>query len=179
MSSMTVARRYSSALADVLVDRNEEAVVREELKAWEQLVQQNPLLLEALTNPTVPYDQKSKVLTELIAKSKVRPTTSNFLRLLLRNQRFAELPQINAKLSEIMDERAGVVSAEVTSARPISEPVRSALEQKLQQITNRRVRLNFATDETLLGGIVTRIGSTIYDGSVRSQLERLRQELAS
>ena len=179
MSSMTVARRYASALADVLVDRNEEAVVREELQAWEQLVQQNPLLLEGLTNPTVPYDQKSKVLNEIIAKAKVRPTTANFLRLLLRNQRFGELPRINAKLSDIMDERAGVVSAEVTSARPISEPVKSALEQTLQQITNRRVRLNFATDETLLGGIVTRIGSTIYDGSVRSQLDRLKQELAS
>jgi len=179
VSSMTVARRYASALADVLVDRNEEAAVREELEAWAEMVQQNPLLLEGLTNPTVPYDQKSKVLNELIAKTKVRTTTANFLRLVLRNQRFDELTQINAKLSEIMDERAGVVSAEVSSARPISEPVKSALEETLQQITNRRVRLNFATDETLLGGIVTRIGSTIYDGSVRSQLERLKQELAS
>ena len=179
MSSMTVARRYASALADVMVDRNEEAVVREELKAWEQMVQQNPLLLEALTNPTVPYGQKSKVLNELLAKTKARPTTANFLRVLLRNQRFGQLPPINTKLSEIMDERAGVVSAEVTSARPIPEPVRRALEQTLQQITHRRVRLNFATDETLLAGIVTRIGSTIYDGSVRSQLERLKQELAS
>lgn len=179
MSSMTVARRYATALADVLVDRNEEVIVRQELEAWAQMVQQNPLLLEALTNPTVPYDQKSKVLNQLIEKADVRPATGNFLRVLLRNQRFGDLPQINAKLSEIMDERAGVVSAEVTSARPISEPVRSALEQTLQQITNRRVRLNFATDETLLGGIVTRIGSTIYDGSVRSQLERLKQELAS
>ena len=179
MSSMTVARRYASAMADVLADRNEEALVREELKAWEHLVHENPLLLEALSNPTVPYDQKSKVLNELIAKANVGPTTANFLRLLLRNQRFAELPQINAKLAEIIDERAGVVSAEVVSARPISEPVRKALEETLQQITNRRVRLSFATDETLLGGIVTRIGSTIYDGSVRSQLERLGQELAS
>ncbi|MCA1605796.1 MAG: ATP synthase F1 subunit delta [Acidobacteria bacterium] len=176
---MTVARRYASALADVLVDGNEEAVVREELEAWAEMVQQNPLLLEGLTNPTVPYDQKSKVLNELIAKAKVRPTTANFLRVLLRNQRFGDLTQINTKLTEIMDERAGVVSAEVTSARPISEPVKNALEQTLQKITNKRVRLNFATDETLLGGIVTRIGSTIYDGSVRSQLERLKQELAS
>ena len=179
MSSMTVARRYASALADVIGERNEEAVVREELKAWEQLVQDNPLLLEALTNPTVPYDQKSQVLNQLIAKANVSPTTGNFLRVLLRNQRFADLPHINTKLGEIMDERAGVVSAEVVSARPISEPVRNALEATLQQITNRRVRLNFATDETLLGGIVTRIGSTIYDGSIRSQLDRMRQELAS
>jgi F-type H+-transporting ATPase subunit delta len=179
VSSLTVARRYASALADVLGERNEEAVVREELGTWERIVQENPFLLEAFTNPTIPYDQKSKVLNELIAKSNARQTTANFLRLLLRNQRFAELPHVNAKLSEIMDERAGVVSAQVVSARPISEPVKNALEQRLEQITHKRIRLSFETDESLLGGIVTRIGSTIYDGSVRSQLERLGQELAS
>jgi len=179
VSSLTVARRYASALADVIAERNEEGIVREELKAWEQMVQGNPLLLEAFTNPTIPYEQKSKVLNDLIAKTKVRPTTANFLRVLLRNQRFAELSHVNAKLAEIMDERAGVVSAQVVSARPISEPVKAALEQTLAQITQKRVRLSFETDESLLGGIVTRIGSTIYDGSVRSQLERLGQELAS
>ena len=179
MSSLTVARRYASALADVIAERNEEGIVREELKTWEQMVHGNPLLLEAFTNPTIPYEQKSKVLNDLIAKAKVHPTTANFLRVLLRNQRFAELSHVNAKLAEIMDERAGVVSAQVVSARPISEPVKTALEQTLTQITQKRVRLSFETDESLLGGIVTRIGSTIYDGSVRSQLERLGQELAS
>jgi F-type H+-transporting ATPase subunit delta len=179
VSSLTVARRYASALADVIAERNEEGIVREELKAWEEMVQGNPLLLEVFTNPTIPYEQKSKVLNDLIAKAKVRPTTANFLRVLLRNQRFAELSHVNAKLADIMDERAGVVSAQVVSARPISEPVRTALEQTLAQITQKRVRLSFETDESLLGGIVTRIGSTIYDGSVRSQLERLGQELAS
>ena len=179
MSSLTVARRYASALADVLAERNEEAVVREELTTWQQMVQENPLLLEALTNPTVPYDQKSKVLSQLITKTNVRPTTSNFLQLLLRNQRFGELPHVNAKLAEIIDERAGVVSAQVVSARPVSEPVKNALEKTLEQLTHKRVRLSFETDESLLGGIVTRIGSTIYDGSVRSQLERLGEELAS
>lgn len=178
MSSQTVARRYATALADVLAERNEEAAVREELGAWERMVQENSLLLEAFTNPTIPYDQKSKVLNQLIARTGVRQTTSNFLRLLLRNQRFGELPHVNAKLSEILDERSGVVSAQVVSARTISEPVKSALEKTLQQITNKRIRLSFETDESLLGGIVTRIGSTIYDGSVRSQLERLGQEIA-
>lgn len=179
MSVLTVARRYASALADVLVERNEEALVREELKTWEGMVLGNPLLLEAFTNPTIPYAQKSKVLNELIARANVRDTTANFLRLLLRNQRFAALPHVNAKLAEIMDERAGVVSAQVASARPMSEPVKNALQQTLEQITHKRVRLSFETDESLLGGIVTRIGSTIYDGSVRSQLERLGKELAS
>lgn len=178
MSSQTVARRYASALADVVIANNEAAEVQEELAAWERMILDNQLLLEAFTNPTIPYEQKSKVLKELIARTKVRQTTANFLRLLLKNQRLAELPQVNAKLAQVLDERAGVVSAQVVSARPISEPIKVALEDTLARITRKKVRLSFQTDETLLGGIVTRIGSTIYDGSVRNQLKRLGEELA-
>jgi F-type H+-transporting ATPase subunit delta len=178
VSSLTVARRYASALADVIIERNEEVAVREELTAWERMVLSNPPLLEAFTNPTVPYEQKAKVLNELITRSKVRPTTANFLRILLKNQRLAEIAQVNAKLAQVLDERAGVVSAQVTSARPVSDSIKTALEEKLGLITGKRIRLSFQTDETLLGGIVTRIGSTIYDGSVRTQLQRLGEELA-
>ncbi|MDQ2921110.1 MAG: ATP synthase F1 subunit delta [Acidobacteriota bacterium] len=178
MSSQTVARRYASALADVIIARNEEAEVREELAAWEGMILSNPPLLEAFTNPTVPYEQKAKVLNELIARTKVRPTTANFLRILLKNQRLAEIPQVNAKLALVLDERSGVVSAQVTSARPVADSIKVALEKKLEVITGKRIRLSFVTDEALLGGIVTRIGSTIYDGSVRNQLKRLGEELA-
>jgi F-type H+-transporting ATPase subunit delta len=178
VSSQTVARRYASALADVIIEKNEEAAVREELTAWERIILSNPPLLEAFTNPTVPYDQKAKVLNELITRTKIRPTTANFLRILLKNQRLAEIAQVNEKLAQVLDERAGVVSAQVTSARPVADSIRKALEEKLRLITGKRIRLSFQTDETLLGGIVTRIGSTIYDGSVRTQLQRLGEELA-
>ena len=178
MSSQTVARRYALALADVIIERNEQAEVRQELAAWERMILSNPALLEAFTNPTVPYEQKSKVLNELIARTKVRQTTANFLRILLKNQRLAELPQVNAKLDQVLDERSGVISAQVTSARPVSDSIKRALEQKLADLTGKRIRLSFGTDESLLGGIVTRIGSTIYDGSVRNQLKRLGEELA-
>ena len=178
MSSQTVARRYASALADVIIERGEEAQVREELATWEGMILSNPPLLEAFTNPTVPYDQKAKVLNELIGRTKVRPTTANFLRILLKNQRLAEIAHVNAKLAEVLDERSGIVSAQVTSARPVSDSIKAALEERLGVITGKRMRLSFLTDETLLGGIVTRIGSTIYDGSVRSQLKRLGEELA-
>ena len=178
MSSQTVARRYASALADVIIARSEEAEVRQELTSWEGLILSNPTLLEAFTNPTIPYEQKAKVLNELIARTKVRPTTANFLRILLKNQRLAEIAQVNAKLAQVLDERSGVVGAQVTSARPVADSIKVALEEKLGVITGKRVRLSFQTDETLLGGIVTRIGSTIYDGSVRNQLKRLGEELA-
>lgn len=178
MSSQTVARRYASALADVVISRNEQVEVREELRAWERMILGNNLLLEAFTNPTIPYEQKSKLLNELITRTQARQTTANFLRVLLKNQRIADLPQVNAKVDQVLDDRAGLVTAQVTSARPVSEPIKAALVETLARITRRRVRLTFETDESLLGGIVTRIGSTIYDGSVRNQLKRLGQELA-
>jgi len=178
LSSQTVARRYASALADVIIERGEEVQVQEELAAWEGMILGNGPLLEAFSNPTVAYEQKESVLNELIARTKVRPTTANFLRILLKNQRLTELPQVNAKLAQILDERSGVVSAQVISARPVSDRIRASLAEKLGQMTGKRIRLSFDTDETLLGGIVTRIGSTIYDGSVRNQLRRLGEELA-
>ena len=179
MSSQTIARRYATALADVIVAQREESEVRGELNEWQQMLEANPSLLEIFRNPTVGYEQKQKVLSDLISRGKVRSTTANFLRVLLKNQRLADLPQINGKLSQIMDERSGVISADVISAKPLSAATTAALAERLGDITGKKVNLNFATDETLLGGIVTRIGSTVYDGSVRNQLERLGEELAS
>ena len=178
MSSQTVARRYASALADVVITQKEASEVSAELAEWEGLIAANPPLAEAFNNPTVPYENKSRLLNELIARSKVRPTTANFLKVLLKNQRFADLPTVRQKLEQILDERAGVISAEVFSARPVADQVRAELEETLTSLTQKKVRLSFQTDETLLGGIVTRIGSTIYDGSVRNQLSRLGEELA-
>jgi len=178
LSSQTVARRYASALADVVIERNEAQLVQEELGAWAKMIRENEALLEAFSNPTVPYEQKQNVLNALIARTKVRPTTTNFLRTLLKNQRLSDLPEVTAKLAQILDERSGIVSAEITSARPVSDSARVLLEQKLAEMTGKKARLTFATDESLLGGIVTRIGSTIYDGSVSNQLSRLREELA-
>jgi F-type H+-transporting ATPase subunit delta len=178
LSSQTVARRYASALADVVIERSETETVPAELLAWGKMISENSALLEAFSNPTVAYEEKRNVLNELIVRTKVRPTTANFLRTLLKNQRLAELSQVNAKLAQILDERAGMVSAEVISARPISADTQALLEQKLSELTGKKPRLTFSTDESLLGGIVTRIGSTIYDGSVSNQLRRLREDLA-
>lgn len=178
MSVQTVARRYAAALADVVVARSEAREVQEELSAWEEMVQGNAQLLEVFSNPTIPYEQKRKVLGALIAKTRVRPTTSNFLQLLLQNQRLAQLSEVNKRFAQVLDERSGVVSADVTTARPIPPASQAALQEKLAGLTGKKVRLNFSTDENLIGGIVTRIGSTIYDGSVRNQLEQVKEKMA-
>jgi F-type H+-transporting ATPase subunit delta len=179
LSLQTVARRYATALADVAISKNEERQVLSELQVWASMIEANPQLKEVFSNPTVPYDQKRKVLQELIARSRAAETTSSFLQVLLMNQRLAQLKDIVERFAQILDERAGVVAAQVTTARPVPESQQNALRDALSGITGTSVRLSFATDESIIGGLVARIGSTIFDGSVESQLQRLASEMTS
>jgi F-type H+-transporting ATPase subunit delta len=173
-----VGRRYAAALADVVVVRGEAREVQEELAAWALMLQANEQLLEVFRNPTVPYEQKRGVLDALIARAHVRPTTANFLRVLLQNQRLVELGEINKRFASELDKRAGIVSAHVTTARPVPEEMQAALRARLEGVTGQRVRLQFSVDEQIIGGVVTRIGSTIYDGSIKTRLEQAREKLA-
>jgi F-type H+-transporting ATPase subunit delta len=178
LSVQTVARRYATALADVAMARGEAREVQEELSAWESMTAANADLLEVFRNPTIPYEQKRDVLGALVSRAHVRPTTANFLHVLLRNQRLTDLSEINKRFARELDDRSGVVVAQVTTARPVPAQVQEGLSERLSNLTGRRVRLQFAVDEELIGGVTTRIGSTVYDGSVRTQLQEIRQRLA-
>lgn len=178
MSLQTIARRYASALADVVIERREEREVQKEIQLWASMIDSNPQLKEVFANPTVAYDQKRNLLEELISRTRIRETTTSFLRVLLRNQRLAQLPEIAERFNQVLDERAGVVAAEITTARPIPEELKKTLHDTLASATGRTVRLTFATDEAIIGGLVARIGSTIFDGSVENHLERLADGLA-
>jgi F-type H+-transporting ATPase subunit delta len=173
-----MARRYAAALADVVVARGVAREVQDELSAWESMMAGNSDLLEVFRNPTIPYDQKRNVLNALIARARVRPTTANFLQVLLRNQRLHDLGEINNRFARELDDRSGVVLAQVTTARPVPSSLQDGLQERLSKLTGRRVRLQFAVDEDLIGGVTTRIGSTVYDGSVRTQLQQIRQQMA-
>ena len=178
MSVQTVARRYAAALADVVLERGEAREVQEELAVWEQMIQSSGDLQEVFRNPTVALDQKRAVLNKLIERAKPRQTTVNFLKVLLQNQRLTQLGDINHKFTEILDERAGMVAAKVMTARSVPERFQKELHAKLTELTGKKVRVDFGTDPDLIGGIVTRIGSTVYDGSVRNQLERIKEKMA-
>ncbi len=177
MSVQAVARRYAVALADVVTSRGEAQEVREELAAFDALMRANAQLLEVFRHPTIPYDQKRGVLDELIRRARPRPTTANFLRVLLQNHRLAELSEVSTQFAQELDRRAGVVNAQVTTARPLPADAQEALRVRLGELTGSRVRLQFEVDDELIGGVVTRIGSTLYDGSVRGQLQQIRQRM--
>ena len=177
MSVETVARRYAAALADVVTKNGETDSVQAELKTWEQLISANNDLQTAFHNPAISQINKEKVLESLIGKTKPAKTTANFLRVLLRNNRLTEIGEINEKFASVLEERSGAVSAQITSARSLSEAEKSEMKFNLSKLTGRTVSLNFETDETLIGGVVTRIGSTVYDGSVKTRLEELKQQM--
>jgi F-type H+-transporting ATPase subunit delta len=178
LSLQTVARRYATALADVAIERREEREVQQELDQWAAMIEAHAQLKVVFANPTIVYDHKRKVVDELISRSRVRETTGSFLRVLLRNQRLSQLRDIAERYGQVLDERGGIVAAHVTTARPIPEELRNSLHESLAAATGRKVRLSFATDEAIIGGMVARIGSTIFDGSVQSQLDRLAAEMA-
>jgi F-type H+-transporting ATPase subunit delta len=178
MSVQTVARRYASALADVVLKNGEAPEVQEELLAWEKMFQASPVLPEVFRNPTITLDKKRAVLNQLIDRSKPRPTTANFLKVLLQNQRITELAEINKKFAELLDVRAGMVAATVTTARTVAENAQHDLHAKLLSVTGKKVRIKFITDPELIGGLVTRIGSTVYDGSVRNHLQLIKEKMA-
>jgi F-type H+-transporting ATPase subunit delta len=177
MSVQTVARRYASALADVVLQRGEAREVQHELRLWADMLRSNMNLREVFANPTIGLDQKRAVLKRLLEVTKPRPTTTNFLKVLLENQRITELDEINRKFAEALDDRAGVVAARVTTARPAAADTKQTVEAKLRSLTRKNVRVEFDTDSDIIGGIVTRIGSTIYDGSVRNQLEQIKEKM--
>jgi F-type H+-transporting ATPase subunit delta len=178
MSVQTVARRYAAALADVSLEHGEAREVQAELVAWEKMIHASPMMEEVLRNPTIALEKKRVVLNKLIERAKPRPTTANFLKVLLQNHRLTELSEINRKFAELLDERAGMVAATVTTAGPVPDAAQQKLQAMLSTLTGKNVRINFATDPELIGGLVTRIGSTVYDGSVQNHLRKIKAKMS-
>ena len=177
MSTETIARRYSTALADVVADTGETEAVKIELTAWGEMFKSSADLQNVFSNPTVPHYSKERLLEDLIAKTKPTNTTANFVRVLLQNGRLTDLGDINERFAAVLDERSGLVSAEITSARELPGDERSEFEKNLETLTGKRVSITYAINTDIIGGVVTRIGSTVYDGSVKTKLENLREQL--
>jgi F-type H+-transporting ATPase subunit delta len=179
MSNETVARRYATALADVVVTSGEAETVKTELGMFAQLVLGNDNLGSAMSNPTIAHASKDKVLAELIKRTKPTKTTANFLRVLLENGRLTELGPINERFAAVLEERSGIVPAEVISARELPDAERTEFEKTLERLTGKDMRITFVVDPNIIGGVVTRIGSNVYDGSVKTKLENLREQLVN
>ncbi len=178
MSITTIANRYAHALADVIIERNEVGEVTGELESFAQLIQHNRELYDVFASPVIALERKRAVLGDLRARLNLKPTSGNILQLLLENNRLHSLSEVLRSLTKILDERGGIVSAEVTTARQINDDQRNLLLARLREATGKEVRLQFRTDPEIIGGVVTRIGSLVFDGSIKTQLAQMKQQLA-
>ena len=178
MSVGQIARRYAGALADVVERSGEAEAVRTELKIWEDLMRGGSDL-RGLDNPTIDHKLKQNVLEQLIARTRPARTTANFLRVLVKNRRLRYLPDINAQFDKELDEREGTTHVTVMSSRELTEGERAELVRNLAAVTGKKIRPEYEIDAGLIGGVVAQIGSTVYDGSVRTKLRNLREQLVN
>lgn len=176
MPITAVATRYANALADVVTSpgspvRPQE--VLDQMRAFEAIVRGSADLHNALTTPAVPASRKRAVVARIGGLLNISQVTRNFLYVLVDHRRIGEITDIVQSLEITLDERLGFARAEVSAARELTEAQRAALTAELERISGKRIRPQFGVDPSLIGGVVARIGSTVYDGSVRGQLNGL------
>ncbi len=176
----SVSSRYARAFADVVLDlKLDSSQVRQQLQALVDVVNSSTELRRVWENPSILAEQKRGILDGLVAKMGISKALRNFVAVLIDHHRIISLNEIAQQFERELDSRLGFTEAEISSARELSPEEKRALEQQIERVSGRKVRARYATDRELLGGAVVRLGSTIYDGSVRGQLERLKQELSS
>ena len=174
-----MAHRYARALADVVIEHGTAEAVKLELAAFAQMVSESEDLRNFLANPAVARANKQAVVEELVERLKGSKTLRNFLLVLVDNRRAGLLNEISDAFEAELRTRLGVAKADVTSARDLSGEERMELVRTLEQMTGKRVEANYSLDPELIAGAQVRIGSTVYDGSVREQLNQMRSLLAA
>jgi F-type H+-transporting ATPase subunit delta len=180
VTSKTAARRYARALFDVAVkeQQNLEAI-ETQLAAFVDLFRQYPALEKIMLNPAVPVSRKRAAVVEITTKLDVPMILAKLLALLAERDRLSLLPDLLSSYQERLLEHQDVVRAEVTTASPLSAERTRQIEQRLARVTGKTVTVSARVDPSIIGGVVTRIGGTVYDSSVTRQLEKIRDRLAA
>ena len=176
----SVASTYARAFADVvLADRINADRSIAELRTIASLLAQSADLRRVWENPAIPAEQKRRVLDVVAERDGVLKQVRNLVALLIDHRRIHFLEPIIAQLEKELDARLGFAEAHITSARELGDAEKREFEAQVQKLTGKKVRAHYGQDASLLGGAVVRVGSTIYDGSVKGQLERLKEAISS
>jgi F-type H+-transporting ATPase subunit delta len=181
MISSAVVNRYANALADVVLSPNSDVEPPEaiaQLRSFGAAVESSPGLRSVLASPAIPVARKRAIIKSISEKLGLARVTRNFVLVLSDHRRAAALAQMVDAFERLLDERLGLVPAEVRSAFELDTDEQDELSVQLGKLAGAQVRMRFAVDPGLIGGVTARIGSTVYDGSVRGQLAEFRKRLA-
>ena len=174
-----IANHYARALADVSFKTDQHERVERELVQFEHLLTRERELFLFFTNPAIPVPRKKAATREILQRLSFSSLTSNFVLVLLDNHRISYFSEIRKAYQKAANERLGLVEAKITTAAEVDRQIKSQLESRLALLTGKRMLLHFEVDRDLIGGVITRIGDTIYDGSVRQQLSLIKARLSS
>ena len=175
----TIAQHYADALAEVAVAQDSPETVRRQFSDFLALLEESEQLAILLASPAVSRANKHAVAQALVERMKAGRTLRNFLFVVIDQRRVGLLQEVYQAFQAQLDERQGIARANVTSAHQLDEDEKKQLGKVLERLSGRRVEAHYRLDPALIAGAVVRVGSTIYDGSVRTQLERLRVRLES
>jgi F-type H+-transporting ATPase subunit delta len=172
-----IAERYAAALVDVAIARNSGETVRRDLASFIAAYADSADLRNALETPALDQPLKAKIVASVAAKMGLGDAVRNFVSLIVSHQRTPMLREIDEAFVSELNRRLGIEEAEVTTARQLSDAEKKELLGVLERRTGKKIEVRFVADNALLGGAVVRVGSTVYDGSVREQLNRMRDRL--
>jgi len=178
MITRTVSRRYAKSLMAVALERG--SAVEEILSDLENaavFLAEQPRIIELFKNPKLPMADRLASLERFLAASHLQPLNQNFLRLLLRKQRMDILGGIVEEFRALADAQAGIIRAEVSSAAPLTDAVVELIRSRLAARFGKQVILSLAVEPELIGGLVVRVGSLLFDGSIRSQFKAMESQL--
>jgi len=174
----SVVGTYARAFVDVVIKSKADGTrMLAELQSMEALFAESDQLRKVMDNPSIPGEQKRAVLDAVIQKIGGSRPVRNFIAVLTDHHRLPLFNEIVKQVEREWNDRMGFAEAEVTSARPLGDEEKRLLEAEIAKLTGKRVRARYRQDGALLGGAVVQVGSTIYDGSVNGQLERIREQL--
>jgi F-type H+-transporting ATPase subunit delta len=175
-----IANRYARALVEVVLEQKiDPATAVRQVNAMVATVADNGQLRMVWESPAIPAEQKRKLLDAIAGQSGTLRPIRNFFAVLIDHGRIPMLAQIARQFETELNHQLGFVEADITSSRQLSAEERQGLESQVERMTGKKVRARYNTNSELLGGAMVRVGSTIYDGSVRGQLQKLREQLAN
>lgn len=174
-----IANRYAKALAEVSFKLGQHEVVERELEQFGQLLDGNRELSAFYEDPAISAARKKAATSQLLARLGFCKTAGNFIHVLVERDRMGHFNEVLEAFRQGIRDRLGIVEVGVTTSTEIDQALRDQLARALEQLSGMRVQLRFRTDPRILGGVITRVGDTIYDGSVRQQLQQMRDRLSA
>jgi F-type H+-transporting ATPase subunit delta len=177
LTSTVIAKRYAKALFAVAKEEGKLEAYSQALKGIDAFLEESPDVEATLVSPVFPADIKKTVIKEIIKALRVEAALANFLQLLVERGRIQHLKLMVACFQEFMDEETGVVRAVVRSAVPLPEGLQDKFSEVLAQVAGKQVTLQIEEDPAIIGGVVAHVGDMVLDGSIRSQLQSIRESI--